>query len=502
LGTLPWKAVAALAAREVALRLHAETPAFAQSASGDWGCPACGAAALVVPAQAGHSRCRSCGKRMSNIDLAAEVLHRPEHEACLWIARAFGLIGDLPWQQVNELAGALVAECLVRHGYGLKPAREKLKWRCPLGCGSSDAFHTFRQPRRRSKCYSCREAIKNVDLVVRLRGGTPADACTWLAAQFGITLPPSAPPGAGGAVPPPPPLPPPKPQGASERAKAETRDGLWEEVRSGGGALPPAVYQDLLDQTRLTAQGARYLAGRGFPPEPAALKGFRSVDGPGDWARLRRHLQGTYTERQLYVAGFPIERGRAKVPFGGIVPMLLIPYWYRGDLISVRWRTIGPPPTGRLRRTFVWDAKRNRYRSQAGPHAQPPLPYNADALSRSVVHWIEGDFNAETLLLPQYDQNASGFPGVDVWDDAWLEPVGGAFRVVIWYDDDPAGRAARARVEQKFAARYGEIWVRMRLRHVHTPAGMDANALHCENRLLPIVRSAPWMDTSPEPIYA
>jgi hypothetical protein len=46
-----------------------------------------------------------------------------------------------------------------------------------------------------------------------------------------------------------------------------------------------------------------------------------------------------------------------------------------------------------------------------------PVPYNADARLRSVVHWVEGELNAHTLSLPPYRQDAEGFPGADAWSD-------------------------------------------------------------------------------------
>jgi hypothetical protein len=112
----------------------------------------------------------------------------------------------------------------------------------------------------------------------------------------------------------------------------------------------------------------------------------------------------------------------------------------------------------------------------------------------SVLHWVEGELNAHTLSLPPYRQHAEGFPGADAWNDEWLEHAAGVFRHVLWYDEDTSGRAARERVTKKLAERHGDGWVLQRLRHVHTPPGKDANALHVEGRLAPIIRAAEWID--------
>jgi hypothetical protein len=80
-----------------------------------------------------------------------------------------------------------------------------------------------------------------------------------------------------------------------------------------------------------------------------------------------------------------------------------------------------------------------------------------------------------------------------------MEDVHGAFRRVVWYDDDDSGRSARRRATAKVTERYGEDWARERLRHVHTPPGKDANALHVEGRLASIIQAAAWMAAPPAP---
>jgi uncharacterized protein (DUF983 family) len=350
----------------VAERIHQERPASARGGGAPWPCPSCKRSDLSAEARSRRARCTGCGTTYSNIDLAAAVLRLSVHEACLWLARSFGLLADLPWRDVNELPGADVAEMLVGAGYTLLRApREKLKWACPTGCGSSDAFHTFRVGGRRSRCYSCGATLTNVDLATLLIGGTPADACRWLAAQFGIAHMVSDGPAR------------PTPAALATPGRADhprDRGALWDELRCAGATLPPTIYAGILALTRLTSRGADYLASRRIPPEGASASGFRSVDGPAEWTRIRKHLGGTYTERELFVAGFPVAKGKVKVPFAGLVPMLLIPFWLEGELVSIRFRTIGPPPGRLLKAIPDWDAKDNRYRSLSGAHAQPPRP--------------------------------------------------------------------------------------------------------------------------------
>lgn len=398
----------------------------------------------------------------------------------------------LPWHEVNALSGRAVAEALVRDGCALTPARERCKWACPgPSCESSDAFHTFPQPGRRSRCYSCGLVLTHVDLSALLRGQEPRDALRWLAGQFGIHVPPR-----DGRTGPPPAASPPARQvsrATSPEPQGSLRGDAMASLLALSHPVPPEVlYADLLARLELTALGARYLRGRGIPPAFAVGLGFRSVDGPSGWARVRRHLKESYPPETLRAAGFPVqENGRVWTPFGGVLPMLVIPFLHRGTPVYLRMRTIGPPPP-RLRASFPdWDAHRNRYRSPRD--VVPRLPFGADALGRAVVHLVEGELNAATLSLPEYGQHAAGLPGASIWNASWAGLLGEAFRVVLWYDPDDAGTRARAHARDSLRAAHGDSWVRARVRDVVLPGEADVNDLHRAGALAPIVRDAPWM---------
>jgi hypothetical protein len=394
----------------------------------------------------------------------------------------------LPWREVNALPGMAVAEALVRDGCALTPARERCKWACPApSCESSDAFHTFAQAGRRSRCYSCGLVLTNVDFAALLRGQEPRDALRWLAGQFGIYVPPwdgRTGPSPAPAVP--------LLRTASRSLIAQPDEAMAALLALPDPVLPEVLYADLLALLELTALGARYLRSRGIPPAFAAELGFRSVDGPSGWARVRRHLKESYRPETLRAAGFPVqENGRVWTPFGGVLPMLVIPFLHRGKPVYLRMRTIGPPPP-RLRESFpAWSAHRNRYRSPKD--VVPRLPYGADALGREVVHVVEGEINAATLSLPEYGQHAVGLPGAWSWDASWAGLLGEAFRVVLWYDPDDAGTNARAHARDSLRAAHGDLWVRARVRDMALSNETDINDLHLAGSLAPVVRDAPWM---------
>jgi hypothetical protein len=386
----------------------------------------------------------------------------------------------LPWTEVNARAGYEVAKLLEPHG--LRPARERYKWACPA-CTSSDGFHTWPRGGRRSKCFVCQTLLKNVDLAALVRGEEPRDACRWLAGQLGIYVEPWTP---GSPAP---------------RRRSDPRAPPREVVRPPtpleallalpNPILPEVLYADVLERSTLTPAGAAYLRRRGIPEAFARSMGFRSLDGPRAWSALRAHLASTYPPETLRAAGFPHnEKGRVWIPFGGLVPMLLIPFRSGGRTIFVRMRTIGPPP-GRLREVIPdWDDPGNRYRAPL--HVVPSLPFNADALAAAIVHVVEGELNATTLILPDYGLDAIGLPGAWVMEPGWIQLLGNARMIVTWYDDDLAGRLARANLDAAFTAVHGAEWTATHVFHMNLPAKRDPNRLHCERALARIVASAPW----------
>jgi hypothetical protein len=397
----------------------------------------------------------------------------------------------LPWGDVNAQPGFTVAKLLEPHG--LTPARERYKWACPTpACTSSDGFHTFPRGGRRSKCYVCQTVLTNVDLTALVRGESPRDACRWLADQLGIYVEPWMP----GSSPPriSPGVPPTRPRVVRPPTPLEAL------LASPNPVLPAVLYADVLDRTALTPTGAAYLRRRGIPAGFARSIGFRSVDGPRGWTERRKHLHAAYPPETLRAAGFPPRKGRVWMPFGGLVPMLLIPFRSQEQTIFLRMRTIGPPPR-RLRSLIDdWDHRGNRYRAPVD--VVPSLPFNADALSSQVVHVVEGELNATTLILPAYGLAAIGLPGAGVMEPRWIRVLGGARRVVSWYDDDAAGCLARASLAASFTAAHGAQWTASRLFHMSLPKGRDPNQLHVERALSRLIEPAPWLAGEPAAVGA
>lgn len=379
----------------------------------------------------------------------------------------------LPWNEVNAVESEEVAQILQ-----MTPARERHKWACPVPpCESSDAFHTYRGASAGSFCWSCKRSFTNVDLTAAMRGTDAVDAVKWLADRLGISyLDDGARSGRAPYVPAAP---------APRAPRVSPREAAMERLaKSPHAARPGAVYQALVDHLPLTLQGRTYLQGRGLVSAVAERYGFRSVDSMKEWAEVRRFLQETYAPDELTAAGFPVEKNRPWIPMGGLVPMLLIPFWKDEQLASLRFRTIGPPPK-RLQ------DKVDAPRYVALKDATPDLPFAADAMKRSVVHVVEGELNAFTLMQPPYRLDAFGIPGAGVWQSTWAEKLALAFRVVTWYDEDDAGRAARERMEASCREVHGDGWADRKLRHMRLPK--DPNDMHQDGALEAVVRAAPWL---------
>lgn len=384
----------------------------------------------------------------------------------------------LPWSEVNARPGLEVAKLLESEGL-VHSGTERLKWACPLpGCTSSDGFHTYRQPGRRSQCFVCQTRISNVDLAAVVRGVDPRDACRWLAERLAIYVEARSEP----------------PQfalSAPRRDVPTTRKRPEKLVVLPDGFGPATLYGDILERTTLSPMGEAYLRRRGIPPDLARDYGFRSIQGPGAWAVLRRHLAAAYPRDALRAAGFARPEKGVWTPFGGILPMLIIPFQQNGRTLFVRMRTIGPPPN-RLRHVVPdWAEKWNRYRAPVD--VLPAYPFNADALQAKIVHLVEGELNAYTLTIPPYHLDAIGLPGAGVLDPRWVARLGSADLVVTWYDSDTAGQLARTRAAEAFALAHGSPWAASRLFHMDLLPGRDPNQLHVQGALDRIVRAAPWL---------
>lgn len=400
----------------------------------------------------------------------------------------------LPWREVNAVDTARVAEEL-----GLVKARERHKWGCPA-CGSSDSLH--RWPARFICFAGCDwRFYSNVDLAAVVLQVEPIDAMRFLAERFGIPIPDWAPGDGrtrGEFSPPPPPRP---------RLPTEQEVNLAALAALPNPRFPPALYRDLVGRLSLTPLGRAYL-GQGGASLPADVKprgldahfaeryGFRSLDTEDQWTDLAMYLAGHYRSEELRAAGFPLYTPeeleqkrlpttlkRARVPWGGRRPMIVIPYWHDGQLVGIRFNNYGAP-----RDPDTGKAKEMRYLSLPG--VAPDLPFNADAIGASYIHVVEGEYNAFTLLMPPYRQDAIGLPGAGVWKPEWTTRLSGAKRLIAWYDEDRAGKKAVERLRATLVEKFGEAWTAERLHAIVQPR--DPNDLHQARELRKVLIEAPW----------
>jgi hypothetical protein len=357
----------------------------------------------------------------------------------------------LPYRAVNDVDAATVAAHL-----RLRRARERRKFACPIHEGR-DSLHAYE--RGGFYCWgACGRAYSNIDVAMIVWRVTAAEACARLAATFGLVATGTydARPFRGGAAP-----------AQTPPLSVGRRDVIAALHRLPNPALPPVLYADFLRITDLTAPGADYLDGRGIDSERAVRDGFRSIDGRREWDELRGHF-ATYRLEERQAAGLVF------MPWSGYAPALVIPYWFRGHVVGLRFR-----------RLTDWTPK---YSSLI--EANPPLPFNADALGADEVHCVEGELNAYTLTL--YDLSAVGIAGAGVWRDDWTPRLRNARRIVLWFDADEAGDRGAERVRDSLAATFGRAWVEERGRRIVLPPGEDANSLHVDGKLDDRIRRAAW----------
>ena len=223
----------------------------------------------------------------------------------------------------------------------------------------------------------------------------------------------------------------------------------------------------------LGPMGRDYLAGRGFRPDNAAGFGFRSVEDARAWRQLMGQLAESFTREELAAAGVPVT-----LPLAG--PCLVIPYHTRdGAVWSWRLRSL----------------EGKEYRSLAGDVL--PEPFNApdleDLTAADTLHVVEGEMNAYALTLT--GARAVGLDGAGKWRPEWTHAVSAAGKLVLWYDNDPAGEKGYTRLVEALLPVLGRSGVRERVRRVRINAtdAKDANDLHRLGRLRPLMESAPWM---------
>lgn len=402
---------------------------------------------------------------------------------------------------VNAIGAADVARAL-----GMTPGKGgRGFYVCPVHGGDGTSFHAT--PRGGWKCFGgCNRGYSNVDLAAAVWGIDAGAACLELAELLGVPIPdrrdghalarfrarraPRRAPAAPAAPP------------VSDRERAQA--AALEELRTAGvmPAEPPAVYAAALDALPWTDDAAVYFRDRrGLEPDAAEFYGFRTIAGGPAWCALYDALRDSFHPAELARAGLAAwskareaidpNRGgpwRNDEAWGWGAwdrqpPALLVPYWHRGALVALRFRSLatnGPAAD-----------KANRYRTLGG--ANPAVPFNADALEQAAgaeIHVVEGEINAFALML--HGLRAVGIPGAGGWRDAWTPGLREASRVVAWYDLDKAGEQGRGNLAASLQAHHGGAWLRARGRTVRLPAGADANDLHRTGELHGIIAAAGW----------
>lgn len=250
----------------------------------------------------------------------------------------------------------------------------------------------------------------------------------------------------------------------------------------------------------LRETGRAVLAARGFAPDAAAAYGFRSLEHPRDWCTLREALEESYLPPEWERAGlfrFP-PRVCDRTPDGehwrDMGPVLVLPYHARlGHVQSFRFRALmdgalGTDAKGRGRRyTSLMDLLGA---GCAEPFNAPDLE---DLTTADTLHVVEGELNAYAIALT--GARVIGIQGATTWRAEWTPAISAAGKLVLWYDNDPAGEKGYTRLVEALLPVLGRSGVRERVRRVRINAteAKDANDLHRLGRLRPLMESAPWM---------
>lgn len=237
---------------------------------------------------------------------------------------------------------------------------------------------------------------------------------------------------------------------------APPKETLPETVRTAlqtlrdGGMIPDTprgIYTAALKVMQLGLQGHAYLKHRGISPDVAWLYGFRSIESAEDWHRLDTYLAECFTDVERAAAMLPAWDEQTDAP--GRLPTYFTP------ALAIPYLTLDGAGCVGFRLRHLTRTTGRRYHALGGTTF--PLPFNAPAISKSIlhnagreVHIVEGELNAFTLL--HYGLNAVGIPGAGKWDPAWTEALKRAARIVAWYDKDGAGDQAWTRLQSNLAA--------------------------------------------------
>lgn len=383
------------------------------------------------------------------------------------------------WDRVQTWALAHVVE--LAHEYGGVTLNRAGRAPCPLHGGEHPNLSV--QDGKGFHCFVCDAKGDGVGLVAALTNRDRLDVLRELAPRAGVFLDaprqPQRAPGTSSRArvqrtetPPPPPSDPLAPLRA---------DGMVP-------SLPPTIHRAVWETLTLTDRGADYLHARGLEPDAAHAYGFRSIDGRRTWDDVRAMLEASFTPEELAGAGWwglytkdPDDTPpHVWLPWRGMLPALLLPYWYRGALQGMRFRRLDG---------------RDGVKVLALKGAHHHQPFNADALddcTGAELHVCEGELDAFTLQL--YGARVVGLPGA-TWgaraDAPWLAALADVGRVVTWYDNDKAGEQGRRAFAAALAERYGRAWLTDRGRAV-TLHDDDVNGCHQRGALADFFTRAEW----------
>lgn len=333
-------------------------------------------------------------------------------------------------------------------------------WHCFTGdCGSGDGVGLVAMLTNRDRVAVLRELAPRAGVFLDTPG---------LSARSGVKRPAMRPPTPPRVTPAPPPA-------WVQELDALRADGM---TPATGAEMHTLLFAGLT----LGPMGRAYLAGRGFDPDTAAQYGFRSVEDASEWERADEILRAHF---------LPAERASAaldRLPMR-YAPALLIPY--RGA-------------DGRSVVGFTCRAMRQdlapRYRKPAG--ATFAVPFNAPALegltAADTLHLVEGELNCYTLHtygMRTVSLGSATFAAGQV--ERFAARICTAGRLVLWFDDDPAGEKGFQTVRQVLtrhitAAAHPPRVVRQRIRPTHDTDASDLNDLHRTGELAPVLEEAPW----------
>ena len=346
---------------------------------------------------------------------------------------------DALFTEVNQaLSGLRVAEEV-----GLEPAREQFKYACPARTrDSSDGLHAYPRSGSGAHCFSCWTHFSAVDLAAAALGCSPPEACRHLTNRFEI-----------------------QPDRAYQVHRKTRRARTRPKSRSAESNTVPSddhgllqvraeVYGGIVEELRLDSVGRRYLANRGLDLDLAYAQGFRSIDSPEQWRRLRQCLNAEYSVEDMVTAGFAYlkqEGGswRSWFPWNEeLPPALLIPYFSRtAQIEAIRFRRMVPGSP--------------RYMALLKAGARIPWRCEAFDGPRPLELVItEGELDGLSLLQCGYDALALGGATPSRYVVEWVaEAAGDASSLALWTDADAAGKGAVDRLAAVLAERHGLRWV-------------------------------------------